>query len=58
MLEENQDSGPRNPDMYLEVINMAVRSKDWGRAVVLLLRFGEFCHNTNAHTSMAKVGAP
>eukprot|EP00192_Tetraselmis_astigmatica_P014180 CAMPEP_0117672696 /NCGR_PEP_ID=MMETSP0804-20121206/14053_1 /TAXON_ID=1074897 /ORGANISM="Tetraselmis astigmatica, Strain CCMP880" /LENGTH=315 /DNA_ID=CAMNT_0005481337 /DNA_START=75 /DNA_END=1022 /DNA_ORIENTATION=- len=54
MLEENQDSGPRNPDMYLEVINMAVRSKDWGRAVVLLLRFGEFCHNTNAHTSMAK----
>uniref|UniRef100_A0A061SDW2 Gamma-soluble NSF attachment protein n=1 Tax=Tetraselmis sp. GSL018 TaxID=582737 RepID=A0A061SDW2_9CHLO len=53
-LEQHKDGGPRNPDLYRDAINMAVRTRRWDKAVGALMKFGLECSSTNALGSMAK----
>ena len=55
MMETQQDSGPRNPDMYTDAVTMAVRAGQWDSAADALLRYGAVCAENNTRGSLTKV---
>lgn len=54
LLEHDDSKDTRGQDIYRDVINHCVRSKQWDRAAEVLLRFGGVCDATGARQSMAK----